>query len=190
MGSTARPNHLLNWGFLYFMGCQSYTHSHKRKHATLSATSRLVGPSVTIVLFSLRLLPLPSERISGWSFFFHRCMLAEMLGTFMIVLIGEASVAQAVLTGKTFNVTIDGTSGNKVGVYEEKEKAFNSFLSIVLGHFVSLNPCSLFFFFSFFCMQVYLSLCESLSFCSSKSYYNHSTSGRPSINFKIISSLA
>ena len=110
-----------------------------------------------------------SNLFLGTSFLnsFQRCFLAEMLGTFMLVLLGESSVAQAVLTKKDTIVTIVGNG--TIGTFTTQKDSLNNFLTIILGHCVSnrqgnvynitwkISPISL----CVFLMQTRISLCSA-----------------------------
>ena len=62
-----------------------------------------------------------------------------MFGTFMLVLIGESSVAQTVLTQKDVEVTVKDPAnpGVTLGTFTTKREGLNTFLQIQLGHCVS-----------------------------------------------------
>jgi len=70
-----------------------------------------------------------------------KCFLAEMFGTFMLVLIGESSVAQTVLTQKDVEVTVKDPAnpGVTLGTFTTKREGLNTFLQIQLGHCVGVT---------------------------------------------------
>lgn len=67
-----------------------------------------------------------------------RICLAEMLGTFIVVLVIDSTVAQKVLTEETKTVTITDENGTTVGSYDQKTEGLNTFLGIQLAHFLGI----------------------------------------------------
>ena len=67
-----------------------------------------------------------------------------MLGTFSLVLIGEGSVAQTVLTQKEVEVPIINASNpqSTIGSFHRNEEGLYTFFTIVIGHFVSSSVVS------------------------------------------------
>lgn len=71
-----------------------------------------------------------------------RCLLAEMLGTFMVVLVINATIAQKVLTETTRTIKIVRQVNNKTetfATFQRQREGLNDFLSIQLAHFLALT---------------------------------------------------